>query len=77
LFKHFLGFFGLIRADIGPYGPLWASMGPAQALEEREKFKRNIFILHNTFLSKIVRAHMGPARTLEKREKLKKKNIFL
>ena len=37
----------------GPYGPIWARMGPARALEEREKFRKNYF-LRNTCLSKIV-----------------------
>ena len=39
---------------MGPYGPVRAHMGPARALEEREKFRKNIFSLRNTFLSKIV-----------------------
>ena len=28
-------------------------MGPARALEEREKFRKNIIFLNNTFFSKI------------------------
>ena len=45
------------RTHKGPYGPIrahiWARMGPARALEEREKFGKNIF-RSNTSLSKIV-----------------------
>ena len=45
-----------IRAHMGPYGPVWAHMGRARALEAREKFRENVFIfLSNIFLfSKIV-----------------------
>ena len=47
------GPYGLIRAHMGPYGPIWARMGTARALEEREEFRRKLFLC-NAFLSKIV-----------------------
>ena len=40
-------------AHMGQYVPIWARMGSARALEEREKFRKTIF-LHGTFFSKIV-----------------------
>ena len=35
----------------GPYGPLWAHVGPARALEEREKFRKNALFFRAAFLS--------------------------
>ena len=35
--------------NMGPYGP---RMGPAQALEEREKFRKKTFFLRNIFFLK-------------------------
>ena len=40
---------------MGPYGPAWARMGPARALDEREKFWKNApAFVSNACLSKIV-----------------------
>ena len=39
--------------NMGPYGPVWARIGPTRALEEREKFKKTYF-LNKTFFSKII-----------------------
>ena len=39
-------FLGILRAHISPWGPAWA-------LEEREKFRKNMFFSSNAFLSKI------------------------
>ena len=33
---------------------VWARVGPARALEEREKFRTNTFFAQHTFFSKIV-----------------------
>ena len=33
---------------MSPYGPMWARMGPARALEERDKFKKNHFLFDVT-----------------------------
>ena len=41
LFMYFLGFFGSIWAHEGKYEPIWARMGPARALEERESSEKN------------------------------------
>ena len=46
--------FWIFRGHMGPYGPVWAHMGPAWALEEREKFKKKrILFLRNAYFSKI------------------------
>ena len=34
----------------GPYGPIWARMGPARALEEREKFRKSAPCSYLTYL---------------------------
>ena len=39
---------------MGPSRPVLAHMGPAQALEEREKLMKNVHFLRNTSLLKIV-----------------------
>ena len=39
---------------MGSYGPVWANVGPARALEERDKFRKNMFCLRNTLFLKIV-----------------------
>ena len=46
-------FFGDLSS---PYGPIRAHMGPARALEEREKFRKKIFFAQHMcfFSSKIV-----------------------
>ena len=44
----FGGFFGSIRAHMGPCGPIQACMGPARALEEREKITKNTFCFYVT-----------------------------
>ena len=38
----------------GFFGHLWAHMGPARALGEQEKFKKDSLFLRNTFFSKII-----------------------
>ena len=74
-----------MRAHIGPYGPVWARPGPARALEEREKFRKNVFleIFGSIWLIRVhigpygpLWARMGPARALEEREKFKKTHLF-
>ena len=50
---HFQKIFGPIRAHMGAYGSVWARMGPARALEEREKFRKNEFAsVSNVFSQK-------------------------
>ena len=56
-------------------------MGPAWALEEREKFrkKRTDFFTHFFVFSVSqgpIWARMGPARALEEREKFRKNKLF-
>ena len=38
---------------MGPYGPIWAHMGPARALEEREKLKKSEPFFQVTFFLEI------------------------
>ena len=42
----------------GPYGPIRAHIGPARALEEREKLRKNAFVFY-VFWG-ILQFHMGP-----------------
>ena len=51
LFTYLLGFFGSIWAH-NTYGPVWAHMGPARALEEQYKFRKNAFVFYVTHFSK-------------------------
>ena len=56
IFLDFSGPYGPIGAQMGSYGPTWACMGPAQALEEQEKFRKSadLFFLRNAFFLKII-----------------------
>ena len=49
-FTYLFGFFGSIWAHKGPYGPMEARMGPARALEERERLKKKHTFLYVTHL---------------------------
>ena len=43
-----------LHISLGFSGSIWAHVGPARALEEREKYKKNLpLFLRNTFLFKI------------------------
>ena len=47
---------GLIWTFMGPYGPVWARMDLARALEEREKFKKDAILFKHFLRQNIVLA---------------------
>ena len=43
---------------MGPYRPVWAHMGSARALEERDKFRKTPLFVRDTFFLKVLVFHL-------------------